>query len=131
MSENEVVESVTSLTGEVVSSTGTVPVEIQVPTEILLEPLTRLEREEIKVLSLIAFGNSNQWNKLLKNGEKYKTRDLTRNGDPIEVTKVKYFTIQQIKEKMEAILKDREEQQAKAAAAVKAKEIENETKENI
>lgn len=97
------------------------------PVEPLLEPLTREEREEIKALSIKAYGKSSAYQKLLKKGELVPAKATTADGAPIDVKRVEYFTIQKVKERMEKIIADNLEAAANEAAKRK-KEAESANK---
>ena len=72
----------------------------------LIEPLTKTEREELKSLSVQAYGKSSKWKSLLSKGETVPYVDLSNPGSAVNMKKVQYFTLQQIKEKMEQIIQD-------------------------
>lgn len=98
-----------------VEITPTVPAGAEIVTEAskdtrAVSSLTRKEREELKALSTKAYGVSSRWKTVLNKGELKKESVQSSSGNVMEVNRVKYFTITQVKEKMEQILKDREEQ---------------------
>lgn len=88
-------------------------------------PLTYKERKEMKALSISAYGVSSKWNSLLNKGELKPTVSMTSDGNPIEVKRLYYFTIAQIKAKMEQIVNEREEAQKAAELAKKEDENKN------
>lgn len=89
--------------------------------EPLLEPLTREERESLQELSVQAFGLPNKWQKLLKKGELEPAKIITANGDAFDGKRLKRFTVQQVKEKMEKILSDRLKELEEAAKKAEEK----------
>lgn len=76
----------------------------------ILPPLTKLEREEFKELSMKAFGKSSAWNKLLNNGELVEGTIMTKNNQIIKAKSTKYLTLTEIYNKMNEIVKNKENQ---------------------
>lgn len=88
---------------------------------ILTEPLTRNEREEMQKLSTDAYGKPSVWQKMLRKGELRPAKTYTSAGDPIDVKRLHHFTVNEIKLTMQKIVTDREEA-AKVAAAKREEE---------
>lgn len=88
---------------------------------ILTEPLTRNEREEMKKLSLDAYGKQGAWQKMLNKGELRPGTAYTNAGDQVNVKKLHHFTVNEIKLTMQKVITEREEA-AKVAAAKRENE---------
>lgn len=88
--------------------------------------MTRQEREAMNDLSLQVFGRKSYWQKLLRKGELYEADDMTSNGTPIKVKKLKYLTVEDILAKMKQQIETRKEAAVKAAEEA-VKQAEGET----
>lgn len=69
-----------------------------------VEPLTKVERELMKELSIKAFGKSSSWHSILKKGFYNKESGVSSDHKPISYKKWYPLTVQQIKTRMEEII---------------------------
>ena len=82
---------------------------------IFSHPLTKADRATFNELSVKAYGKYTRWQQLMRKGEYEVVTAVTNNGDPIQIKRLKHFTLDQIFSTMKKIINDQE------AALVKAK----------
>lgn len=103
-------------------------IEITELTEAPTAPLTRKEREAMNKLSMDAYGRRLHWQKMLRKGEYRQEAAMTKNGNPISVKRLHYFTMKEVYDTMNKVIADRAF--AEALEIAKKKWSENEAKSN-
>lgn len=82
------------------------------------------ERLILNELSQKVWGKSSTWQKFFNNGEPSEMTEILEDGTERKYKGIKYFSLDEVKERMATLLKEKEEKDAQ-----KAKEAEEKTQE--